>query len=830
MVSGKPTRIIKVGGHESDNPDYLMQFATALEKLTGTTVVVHGGGALISELERSVFAREPIFVDGKRKTDSQTLQLAEMVLCGTINKKIVRSLRAHSSLKPIGLSGEDAGLLTATSDSSLGLVAATVSANPKPLIELCQLGYTPVIAPLALSADFQPLNANADTVAAALAKALAVQELVFLTNVPGVIVKGSLVQSLCESEAEELIRENHILGGMIVKVRSALEAARNSKARVRICNLATLALNSGTIIECVSPAAKESAGLGVLDKNINNRGSAIAPLFSKIDVQFRSALGMYLSDESESAFLDFGSGIAVNALGHGHPRIVETIVSSSAKPLHLSNLFKIPEQETLAEKLTSSCFADAVFFSNSGTEANEAALKFALKYHYSRGDQRRTRMIAFAGGFHGRTLGALAVTEKKSYRSPFASHLFSTEFLPFNSTANLEGILQSDVAAVIVEPIQGEAGVRVASPEFLKELRRLCTERGIILIFDEVQCGLMRTGTLWAHQQYDIEPDILTSAKPLGGGLPLGATLIARHISMSLAAGDHGSTFGGNPLACSLALVVLDEVQRMQAHVEAMGESISQSLQELASQYPQWIKAIRGRGLMWGIDVSCTASEFLDRARSHGLIVLSAGPSTIRLLPALICNELHINEFKIKMRAVLEELNVFYREEIIYRTAVAADSLDIFDLLSTFADKRKILPRSFASIERDLGKFIIAQWNGVIVGCVAHRHWTELHWEVRSLVVISGAQKQGIGHKLTTQLIAQANKSGAGAVFALTLCPEFFFQLGFIQHPRSRYDFKEKSDCFTCSFANECQEIAVGIELNTSKKTLEWENLRHEMV
>ena len=252
MVSGKPTRIIKVGGHESDNPDYLMQFAAALDKLQSATVVVHGGGALISELERSVFAREPIFVDGKRKTNSQTLQLAEMVLCGAINKKIVRSLRANSSLKPIGISGEDAGLLTATSDSSLGLVAATVSADPKPLIELCQLGYTPVIAPLALSADFQPLNANADTAACALAKALEVQELVFLTNVPGVIVNGNLIQSLCESQAEQLILEKHISGGMIVKVRSALEAARNSGARVRICNLATLSSNSGTVIECES--------------------------------------------------------------------------------------------------------------------------------------------------------------------------------------------------------------------------------------------------------------------------------------------------------------------------------------------------------------------------------------------------------------------------------------------------------------------------------------------------------------------------------------------------------------------------------------------------
>ncbi len=830
MVSGKPTRIIKVGGHESDNPDYLMQFAAALDKLQSATVVVHGGGALISELERSVFAREPIFVDGKRKTDSQTLQLAEMVLCGAINKKIVRSLRANSSLKPIGISGEDAGLLTATSDSSLGLVAATVSADPKPLIELCQLGYTPVIAPLALSADFQPLNANADTAACALAKALEVQELVFLTNVPGVIVNGSLIQSLCESQAEQLILEKHISGGMIVKVRSALEAARNSGARVRICNLATLSSNSGTVIECESLEANKSAAYEVFATNSKTHESSLAPLFSKIDVQFRAARGMYLFDEKNSAFLDFGSGIAVNALGHRHPRIVENLISHSDKPLHLSNLFKIPEQEKLAEMLTSSCFADAVFFSNSGTEANEAALKFALKYHHSKGDQRRTKMIAFAGGFHGRTLGALAVTEKQSYRSPFASHLFSTEFLSFNSTENLEGILQNDVAAVIVEPIQGEAGVHIANPEFLKELRRLCTERGIILIFDEVQCGLMRTGTLWAHQRYDIEPDILTSAKPLGGGLPLGATLIARHISMSLAAGDHGSTFGGNPLACSLALVVLDEVQRMQTHVEAMGESISHSLQELASRYPQWIKAIRGRGLMWGIDVSCTASEFLDRARSHGLVVLSAGPSTIRLLPALICNDFHINEFKAKMIAVLEELNALHRDEIIFRTAVAADSIDIFDLLSTFAEQRMILPRSFDSIEREIAKFVVAQWNGVIVGCVSHRNWTGLHWEVRSLAIISGAQKLGIGHKLTTAIIEQANKSGVAEVFALTLCPEFFFRLSFTQRPRSRYHFKEKSDCLTCSFANECQEIAVGIELNTCKKTLEWENLSHEMV
>lgn len=810
MAFCAPRRLIKVGGHESDSDEFLKLFAHAVARLGSGTIIVHGGGAAISALERSLLGREPVFIDGRRKTDEHTLRLAEMVLCGSVNKKIVRALAARVEIKPVGLSGVDGGLLRGVRSKQLGFVAEKIVADVCLLRELCAGGYTPVIAPLAADEDAHSLNANADEVASALAVALAIREVVFVTNVSGVVLDGRVLTALSAEDAEQHIADGSISGGMIVKVRAALDAAQQTGALVRICNLETLAEGGGTLVGDFSQLEEIEVLMG------ETESSRLAPLFSKTNLNVQSATGMWLQEESGRKYLDFGSGIAVNALGHGHPKIIQTLLRKSASPLHLSNLFPIPEQETLARKLTESCFAERVFFCNSGTEANEAALKFALKYHHSRKDSARTRVVALSGGFHGRTMGALAVTEKPSYRAPFSSHLFPVEFLPFNSTQVLQNALGPDVAAVIVEPVQGEAGVHIASPDFLAELRRLCDLHGIVLIFDEVQCGLMRTGTFWSHQQYQIEPDILTTAKPLGGGLPLGATLISAKISEALAVGDHGSTFGGNPLACALALVVVDEVQRLQPQIRQTSAFLREVISGLAETFPQWIAAFRGRGLMWGIDLHCQASEVVDAARERGLLLLTAGPRTVRLLPPLICCREDVSRFQTIMHGALTDMSRRSCADIQISPALADDALEIFDLLSPWSEAKVVLPRTLSSVKSGIEDFLLARWNGVVVGCIAVRKWSESVWEVRSLAVAAAVQRHGIGRKLAGALISQSKEKEVSEIFALTTSPEFFASLGFTPQPRSRYPFKEASDCISCSWASDCKETALGLQIRSS--------------
>lgn len=812
MDSKKTVRIIKVGGHNVDDPEFLAGLAAIVGRLGHGCVLIHGGGDSISELERTVFLREPVFVAGKRKTDSKTLQLAEMVLCGAVNKKIVRSLSKVTGILPIGISGEDAHLICAEADPTLGLVAKNIKVNAKPIRDLCRLGYTPVIAPLVLDYDGRPLNANADDVACALAKSLSARELIFITNVAGVFVGHECLEFLTESDAERLISEGLVSGGMIVKVKSAIEAAKKTGARVRICNLESFAGGKGTLVACESeqlPARPNSKPF------LPFSSTKLAPLFAKNGLDVSTAQGMRLWTQDGNCYLDFSSGIAVNALGHKHPAIVGAIIGQAEKPLHLSNLFQIPEQELLAEKLVSGCFAERVFFCNSGTEANEAALKFAFKYHFSKGDKHRTRVLAFNGGFHGRTLGALSVTEKQSYRMPFLPYLFETEFYEFNDVEALKRTFSCNVAAVIVEPIQGESGIHPATKEFLTTLRELCDENGTVLIFDEVQCGLMRTGELWAHQGYGVFPDIMTAAKPLGGGLPLGATFVSSQISSALAVGDHGSTFGGNPMACALGDVVLSEVQSIQAQILSVGRELGEVLYDLRQRFPHLISDIRGRGLMWGLDVQVPVAAVIQSALKNGLFMIAAGVNTIRLLPPLICTIDEVSEFKTKFAAALDDVGASARSSIQLRAACLEDSVAIHKLIELHAENRRLLPRSFESISSCVDQFTVAEWNGVVVGCISYRDWSDGYREVRSLAVIDGAQGHGIGRQLLSQLILQSTGEGVRELFAMTLCKEFFKSANFTVKGRSSYPFKEEGDCKGCEYFAGCNEVAVGLELNS---------------
>ncbi len=364
----------------------------------------------------------------------------------------------------------------------------------------------------------------------------------------------------------------------------------------------------------------------------------IVPTYLRPQVVFERGEGAYLFDSEGKRYLDFASGIAVTALGHSDPAWVAAVAEQAGILTHVSNLFHTRPHVELAQRLISRSFADRVFFCNSGAEANEAALKFARRYaraHYGEG---RTGFLAFKGGFHGRTVGALSLTARAKYQAPFEPLMPGVRFAPFNDLDAARGMIDETVCAVFVEPVQGEGGVMPADPAFLDGLRRTCNEHGVLLIFDEVQCGLGRTGHLWAYEAYDVEPDILTLAKPLGGGLPIGATLVTEAIAEAIQVGDHGSTFAAGPLVCRAAQVVFDRIEdpELLANVRTQSARLMSGLRSLPTDE---LLEVRGAGLLIGAEFLQPVKPLIDAAMKQGLIVINAGENVLRLAPPLSTSE-----------------------------------------------------------------------------------------------------------------------------------------------------------------------------------------------
>lgn len=358
--------------------------------------------------------------------------------------------------------------------------------------------------------------------------------------------------------------------------------------------------------------------------------------YKRPDLVLERGEGSWLYDAAGRQYLDGGAGIAVTALGHQHRAVIEAIQHSAESLIHTSNLYHTAPQALLARDLCESSFADRVFFCNSGTEANEGALKFARKYARAKGYTDKTGIVAFTGSFHGRTMGALAVTATAKYRAPFEPLIGGVSFAEFNNLDSARQAITTQTCAVIIEPVQGEGGVTPAEPEFLAGLRSLCDEAGALLIFDEIQCGLGRTGKLWAYESYGVTPDLMTLAKPLAGGLPMGAVLLTQAVADTLEVGDHGSTFAAGPLVCSVARVVFNQISQPQflAEVKAKGDYLGEKLGEIVAQ-SSLLVGRRGKGLMWGLLSEIPAAEIVAEARNHGLIILVAGEKVVRLLPPL---------------------------------------------------------------------------------------------------------------------------------------------------------------------------------------------------
>jgi len=361
--------------------------------------------------------------------------------------------------------------------------------------------------------------------------------------------------------------------------------------------------------------------------------SALLGVYARVGPLFTSGDGSELIAEDGTRYLDFVAGIGVNALGYNHPVIRTAIERALGTGLvHVSNLYRTEPGERLAEELVSRSFADQVFFCNSGAEANEAAFKFARKWSGKSG------IIAFSGAFHGRLFATLAATDRPDYRRGFDPLVPGIEIVPLGDRAATDrAISASRTAAVIIEPVQGEGGVRPIDAGWLAWLRRLCDERHVALIFDEVQCGLGRTGTLFAYEQAGVVPDLLTLAKPLAGGLPMGAVLLKEAIGAALGPGDHATTFGGGPLVASVGIEVVKTIAAPEflASVRRRAEWLGARLADLAAHLPR-VREVRGRGLLWGLELSEPAAPFVGKARDKGLLVATAGPNVVRLIPPLI--------------------------------------------------------------------------------------------------------------------------------------------------------------------------------------------------
>lgn len=376
------------------------------------------------------------------------------------------------------------------------------------------------------------------------------------------------------------------------------------------------------------------------------KASPLLPTFARQDLAFERGEGVWLINREGERYLDFGAGIAVNALGHAHPHLVKALTDQAQKVWHTSNLYQIPDGERLAQRLVDNTFADQVFFTNSGAEALECAIKMARKYQYVSGHPERYRIITFEGAFHGRTLATIAAGGQAKYLEGFGPKVEGFDQVPFGDHKALEAAIGPETAAILVEPVQGEGGVRPVPPQCLRGLRELCDKHGLLLIFDEVQTGVGRSGAFFAHQRAGVTPDIMAVAKGIGGGFPLGACLSTFEAGKGMTAGTHGTTYGGNPLAMAVGNAVLDEVLKpgFFAHVEKVSNLMRQGLAAIKDRHPSVIEDVRGEGLLLGVKAKVPNTDLVAALRDQKMLTVGAGDNVVRLLPPLIISDDEVRE------------------------------------------------------------------------------------------------------------------------------------------------------------------------------------------
>lgn len=404
---------------------------------------------------------------------------------------------------------------------------------------------------------------------------------------------------------------------------------------------------------------KKTVAKTSVKKGSDKLPSTILPVYNRSKLQIERGEGVYLYTTDSNRYLDFMSGIAVNSLGYNHPKLVNALLVQSKKVWHLSNLYQIPGMEDLANTLIKNSFADKVFFCNSGAEAIECCIKAVRRYHDVTGNPNKYKIITFTGAFHGRTLAAIWASKRDPLmQDGFGPPVDGFDNVEFNNIKAVKEAVTDQTGAILVEPIQGDGGIRVADKKFLSDLRKLCDDKGLLLCFDEIQCGIGRTGRFFAHEHYAVKPDIVTSAKGIGGGFPLGACLFTDKSAKGMTVGTHGSTYGGNPLAMAAGNAVLQEVlsDGFMENVERYGKQLKEGLEQAAKKYPDVIKEVRGLGLLMGIQLRPDNKQFVLKLQDKGMLAAPAGDNVVRLIPPLVVNERHVR----KALDIIEEVCAEY--------------------------------------------------------------------------------------------------------------------------------------------------------------------------
>ena len=677
-----PTRIlVKIGGAQLERAAERKELAEAIAaaRADGLEVVlVHGGGAQIRALSRRMNIPDE-YHEGLRITDAATADLALMTLGGSVGRTLVQALE-ESGVRAVSLTGADGGIFTArphrVGGRALGYVGVPRTVRPGLIEALLTWGAVPVIATVAPLDPAEEgdrshfYNINADHAVAPLARALGCGTVLFLTDVEGVRDgTGVTMEELTPAAAADLRAAGILQGGMIPKVDAALDAlAGHPDAVVKIApagpDSVRRALNRAVGTRFSRAEWEDAAGAAGIapEPEIAPRAmdAHMVRNYARAEELFVGGSGAELRTADGTRYLDFLGGIGVSALGHGHPELAAALADQAHRTLHVSNLFRHPYTEEVAERLARLTGLEATLFTNSGAEANEAALKLARKYQRDAGHPERTGFVALEGGFHGRTMGALSVTSGAAYRTPFEPMVPGTTFVPSGDLESLaRAIERTHPAAVILEPIQGEGGIVELDADYLRGVRSVCTDTGTLLIHDEIQSGCGRTGTFLAAQAAGVTPDVVTLAKPLAAGLPMGAMVVSERLAGVLRPGDHGSTFAGGPLALRAALVFLRLLEEggLGASVAERGMRMRAGLERLAASFPV-VTEVRGRGLMLGIRLSEGAAELKDILyREQRLIANCTARDVVRFLPPYVVTDTQIDEGLGRIEAALESLH-----------------------------------------------------------------------------------------------------------------------------------------------------------------------------
>lgn len=627
--------VIKYGGNAMINEDLkqqVMQDIVLLWLIGVKVVLVHGGGPEISELMEKL-GKKAEFVDGLRVTDKETVDVVQMVLAGKVNKTLVNLLEMHGG-KAMGISGMDGRLIEATvKDERLGYVGEVTKIHISPVTDLIEKGYIPVISTVGCDKEGNTYNINGDTAAACIAGALKAERLIMMTDIAGILRDkndpSTLIPRISIGEAEKLAGEGVISDGMIPKVQCCIEALKRGVENVIVMD--------GRVSHSILMELLTDEGAGTMftkekDLSIKEKDAEyIANTYNRFPVVLSHGKGSLIWDENGKEYVDMGSGIGVTSFGIADDKWQAAVNEQASKLQHCSNLYYSEPCAVLAEKLCEKTGMSKVFFSNSGAEANECAIKAARKYAMEKKGEDCFTVVTLKNSFHGRTLTTLSATGQEHYHELYQPLTPGFAHVDAYNIFELEALgAKHKIAAIMIECIQGEGGVNTLKKSFVNEAAEYAENHDIVLIVDEVQTGNGRSGKLYSYMNYGIKPDIVTTAKGLSGGLPLGATLLGEKLKDVLGHGDHGSTFGGNPVCCAAAINILDRIDEdLLADVNAKSKYLFDSFTGA-----EGIKSVSGMGLMIGLETEKPAAEVVKACMEKGVLCLTA-KNKVRLLPAL---------------------------------------------------------------------------------------------------------------------------------------------------------------------------------------------------